>query len=162
MTWPLILIVLLVGLALIALEIIMLPGGVAGIFGGIMVAVSIWQTYARYGVVAGNIVLVSSLVIEIVLLLVLLKKGTWKRLALKEQIDSRTHEVNKNEVKVGMRGKSITMLKPAGNAMIGNTLTEVHSMGGWIAADTVIEVIDVEGGKITVKAAESDNNEQIK
>lgn len=155
MTWPLILIVILVGLTLIALEIVALPGGVAGICGGIMLAVGIWQTYAHYGTTAGNIVLASSLLFEIVLILILLKSGTWKRIALKEQIDSRTNELDSNNVKVGMHGKSITMLKPAGNAMIGNTLTEVHSIGGSIKEGTEIEVVQVEGGKVTVKAVET-------
>ena len=49
MTWPLIIITILGGLILVALEIVALPGAVCGIVGGAMVALAIWQTYTNYG-----------------------------------------------------------------------------------------------------------------
>ena len=57
MTWTAIVILLLVGILLITLEIVVLPGAIAGIVGLIMLGVGVWQSYATHGTVAGNIVL---------------------------------------------------------------------------------------------------------
>lgn len=151
MSWPLIIIVLLVGLALVALEIVALPGGVSGIFGGILVVIGIWQTYAQYGSTAGNIVLIASIVVGIIMLTILMKSGTWKRFSLNEEIDSKTNVPDKSKIAVGSQGKSLTRLAPSGNALFGDDIVEVHSEGEFIDEGTAIEVTDIEGYKITVK-----------
>ena len=51
MTWTAIIILLFVGLLLIALEIVVLPGAIAGIIGGAMLAIGVWQSYVTYGTV---------------------------------------------------------------------------------------------------------------
>ena len=48
MTWTAIIILLFVGLLLIALEIVVLPGAIAGIIGGGMLAIGVWQSYVTY------------------------------------------------------------------------------------------------------------------
>lgn len=155
MTWPLIIITLLVGLALLALEIVALPGGVSGVVGGILVVIGVWQSYAKYGSTAGCIVLIASIVTGILMLVFLMKSGTWKRFSLKEKIDSKTNQPEKQNIKVGAEGKSLTRLAPAGNAIIDGEIVEVHSVGEFIDEGTPIQVTDIEGYKITVKRTES-------
>lgn len=154
MSLPIIIIAILVGLALIALEIVALPGGVSGIVGGIIVAVGVWQTYANYGSTAGNITMIASIVIGIAMLAVLMKSGTWKRFSLNEESDGKTNEPEKHNIKVGAQGKSLTRLAPAGNALIGDEIVEVHSEGEFIDEGTEIEVIGIEGYKVTVRKVE--------
>lgn len=155
MTWPIIIITLLVGLALLALEIVALPGGVSGVVGGILVVIGVWQSYAKYGSTAGCIVLIASIVTGILMLVFLMKSGTWKRFSLKEKIDSKTNQPEKQNIKVGAEGKSLTRLAPAGNAIIDGEIVEVHSVGEFIDEGTPIQVTDIEGYKITVKRTES-------
>lgn len=146
-----IIIVLLVGLALIALEIVALPGFVSGICGGVFVIVGIWQTYANYGSLAGNITLISSIVIGVVMLAILMKSGTWKHFSLKEESDSKVNQVDDSTIKPGAKGKSISRLAPAGKAMIDGEIVEVHSEGDFIDEGRDIEVTEIEGYRITVK-----------
>jgi membrane-bound ClpP family serine protease len=151
MTLPLIIIVLLIGLALVALDIVALPGGVSGIFGGILVAIGVWQAYAQYGATAGNITLITSIVVGIAMLAILMKSGTWKRFSLKEEIDGKTNVPDNAKIAVGARGKALSRLAPSGNALIGDTIVEVHSDGEFIDEETEIEVTEVEGYKVTVR-----------
>lgn len=151
MSWPIIIIVLLAGLALIALEIVALPGAVSGICGGILVIVGVWQTYAQYGGTAGNITLIASIVVGITMLAILMKSGTWKRFSLKEESDSKVNQIDASTIKIGAKGKTISRLAPAGKAMIDNDIVEVHSEEGFIDEGQPIEVIDIEGYKIIVK-----------
>lgn len=154
MSWPFIIIILLVGLALIALEIVALPGGISGIFGGIMVVIGVWQSYAQYGTTAGNITLISSIVIGIAMLAFLMKSGTWKRFSLKEESDGKTNEPNKKKVTVGAQGKTISRLAPAGNALIDGEIVEVHTNGEFLDEGTPVEVTEIEGYKVTVRRTE--------
>lgn len=151
MSLPLIIIVLLIGLALVALEIVALPGGVSGVLGGCLVVIGIWQTYAHYGSTAGNIALISSIVIGIVMLTILMKSGTWKRFSLNEESDGKTNVPDQSKISVGTEGKSLTRLAPSGNALFGDEIAEVHSEGEFIDEGVAIEVTEVEGYKITVK-----------
>lgn len=152
MGWASIIIILLVGLALVALEIVALPGGVSGICGGLMVALGVWQTYAHHGTLAGNITLVSSLAVGVIMLVILMKSGTWRYFSLHEESDSRVNEAGQGKVAVGDRGTTVTRLAPSGNAMINNEIIEVHSDGQFIDEHTAVEVTEIEGYKITVKA----------
>ena len=151
MNWPIIIIVLLVGLALVALEIVALPGVFCGICGGVMVGVGIWQTYANYGNLAGNITLVASLLTGLIMLMVLMKSGTWKHFSLNEESDSRVNQIDNSTIKPGAKGKTISRLAPAGKALIGNEIVEVHSEEGYIDEGVDVEVVETEGYKIIVK-----------
>jgi membrane-bound ClpP family serine protease len=151
MSWPIIIIVILVGLALIALEIVALPGFISGLCGGVLVIVGVWQTYANHGSLAGNITLIASILIGLLMLVVLMKSGTWKRFSLKEESDSRVNQINPSTIQPGVRGKSISRLAPAGKALFGNEIVEVHSSGTFIDENKEIEVTEIEGYRITVK-----------
>lgn len=151
MNWPIIIIILLVGLALVALEIVALPGAICGICGGAMVVVGIWHTYANYGTLAGNITLIASLLTGLLMLVVLMKSGTWKRFSLNEESDSRVNQIDNATIKPGAKGKTISRLAPAGKALFGNEIVEVHSEEGFIDEGVDVEVIETEGYRIIVK-----------
>ena len=150
MSWPVIILILLVGLALIALEIVALPGAISGICGGTLVIIGIWQTYATHGSMAGNITLISSILVGFLMLVVLMKSGTWKRFSLKEESNSKVNQVDASTIAVGARGKTISRLAPAGKALIGHEIVEVHSDGAFIEEGKEIEVTEIEGYKISV------------
>ena len=57
MTPTLIIIVLVVGLLLLTLEIVALPGGFAGICGFLLTVFGVWQSYLWLGMTGGTIVL---------------------------------------------------------------------------------------------------------
>ncbi len=151
MTWPLIIIVIIAGLVLVALEIVALPGAICGICGGVLQIVGVWQSYAQYGTTAGIITLLSSIVLCAALIAILLKSGTWKHFSLNESSDGKTNQVNKTRITVGSRGTTISRLAPAGKAQFDDEIIEVHSAGEFIDEQRPIEVLEIEGYKITVK-----------
>ncbi len=136
---------------LIALELVALPGGVAGILGGVAMAIGVWQSYAQYGAVAGNITLIVSLIVVVALLLLLMRNKTWKRMGLKEEVDSRVNTVDENKISVGSTGTTISRLAPAGKAIINGQTCEVHTVNEFINENRPVQVIKIEGYLITVK-----------
>ncbi len=77
MTSTLLIIVLVVGLLLLALEIVALPGGIAGAFGLLLTGFGVWQSYLMWGPRVGNIILCICAAITVVLLALFMKAKTW-------------------------------------------------------------------------------------
>ena len=150
MSLPLLIIVLIVGLVLLTLEIVALPGGIAGIFGIGMMAFSVWQSYIHYGTATGNIMLLSSIVVCVALLVFFLKTKTWKRFSLDTESDSKVNQIDKSNIKVGAKGKTIARLAPTGRALIDGELVEVHAINQFIDPERPIEVVAIDGYRIDV------------
>lgn len=151
MTWTAIVILLLIGILLITLEIVALPGAIAGIVGLIMLSIGVWQSYATYGIVAGNIVLIVSVVVCILLLVFFMRSKTWRFFGLKTEIDSKVNTIDENLLTVGVRGRTVSRLAPTGKANINGQIVEVHTVSEFVNEYEEVEITKIEGYKITVK-----------
>ena len=78
MNTTLLIIVLLLGVLLLTLEIVALPGGIAGAFGILLIGFGVWQTYGTFGTTTGTIVLLCSIALIVLLLVLFMKKKTWR------------------------------------------------------------------------------------
>ena len=149
MNTTLLIIVLLLGILLLTLEIVALPGGVAGAIGVAMIAFGVWQTYALFGPTTGTIVLLCSIVLCTLTLVLFLRRRTWQRFSLNEEIDSKVNQLEPT-AKVGAKGVTISRLAPTGKALIDGEQMEVHAVNKFIDPDHPIEVVGIEGYRIDV------------
>lgn len=149
MNTTLLIIVLLLGVILLTLEIVALPGGVAGAFGIALIAFGVWQTYALFGTTTGTIVLLCSIALCVLLLALFMKKKTWSRFSLNEESSSKVNQLEP-AVKAGSRGTTISRLAPTGKALIDGEQMEVHAVNKFIDPDRPIEVVGIEGYRIDV------------
>ena len=115
----LIIILIALGLLLMLVELLLLPGiNVAGIVGlafcagGVIVG---FQQGTTQGITALAVVVIGS----VVMLIYALRASTWRRVALNEQIDSQAGPNVGQTVKVGDNGITISRLAPMGKANIG-------------------------------------------
>lgn len=143
---------LLLGILLLLLEILFVPGTtIVGVGGIILLAIGIYLSYDYLGTVAGHISLASCVVVVILSLAVLLKGNTWKRMALDSSIDSRSLVNMSTQVAVGDRGVTVSRLNPMGKALFGEKMLEVTADGEFVDEAKDIEVVKVEQNKIKVK-----------
>lgn len=159
MTLPIIIIVLAVGLILLTLEIVALPGGVAGVCGGLLLVFGIWQGYALLGTTGGSIILGACVVLCVVLLAILMKTKTWKKFTLHEESDSTVNQIEVSTIAVGARGTTIARLAPTGRASIDGQIVEVHAINKYIDPDRPIVVVAIDGYRIDVR--EEDDNREL-
>ncbi|MCQ2237511.1 MAG: NfeD family protein [Bacteroidales bacterium] len=148
MSWPILISVALLGLLLVALEIVALPGGISGVLGALLAAAAIALSFKTYGYWAGIIMLLSSILIVVVLLIIFMKSKTWRRVSLDTEIDGRANEVT---IAVGDEGKTISRLAPAGKALIKGQVVEVHTVSDYLDTDVPVKVIEVDGYRIIVE-----------
>ena len=140
---------ILVGIILILVDILLIPGiGIAGILGLTPICGSAYYAFAHLGPWTGVIVTVVNIALLAVLIFYALRGKTWKRLELDTVIDKHIEE---EEVAVGDRGIAATRLGPIGTARINDKSYEVTSLEGMIDAGTRVEIVHIEHNKIYVR-----------
>lgn len=65
--------------------------------------------------------------------------------------ESRNSALERDRALIGRTGRSVTMLRPAGRAQIGDDYVDVVSEGAFIPAGRPIEVVDVAGIRVVVR-----------
>ena len=150
MNTTLIILVLLLGIILVALEIVALPGGISGLLGLGLLVFGIVQSYLQWGSTIGNIILVGSTLVVVILLAIFMKAKTWKRFVLNEESDSTVNRVDQLNISVGDKGKTVARLAPTGKALFGDKMVEVHAINKFIDPDREIEIVAIEGYRVDV------------
>ena len=150
MTPTLVIIVLALGLLLLTLEIVALPGGIAGVCGFLLIAFGVWHSFILWGMTVGTWVLIGSVAICALLLALFMKTKTWKRFSLNEESDSSVNQIEDPAIAIGTRGTTVARLAPTGKALIDGKLVEVHAINKFIDQDRPIEVVAIEGYRIDV------------
>ena len=143
---------LLLGILLLLLEILFVPGTtIVGVGGMILLAIGIYLAYDFIGTTAGHISLASSVAVIFLALIVLLKGQTWKRMALETNVEGKGVTQLEKLVIVGERGKTISRLNPVGKALFGEKILEVSTTGEFVDEDVNIEVVKLDQNRIKVK-----------
>ena len=151
MTIFFIFILLLFGISLIVLEILILPGFISGVLGGVFMIMGIIWTWQIYGMQTGVIVAITSVLTLITALTISLRSGIWGRFSLKDKLEGRMNEIDLEKVKVGDRGAAISSLRPMGTVRIHGEKYEALAESQMIPPNYPIEVVRVEGYKVIVK-----------
>jgi membrane-bound serine protease (ClpP class) len=147
-----VIILLLVGAALLALETV-LPGLIAGSIGMICLIAGVVTAYSEFGARGGNLVLTITLVGLLIGWLLYLKYFPESRIA-RLFISQRTigNVEAEQTALLGQTGKALTVLRPSGTALINGRRVDVVTEGGLIEPGTPVKVVAVEGLRTVVRA----------
>ena len=152
MTITAIVILVLLGILLLILEFLVIPGTtIAGIGGIILIAAAVYFGYDVYGTKTGHIILFSTIVTIVLLVIFSLRLGTWNKLMLKSEIKGKVNVIDENQIKVGEIGKTITRLAPIGKAVFGDEEYEVKSNGEFIDHNKNVEILKILSNQLIVK-----------
>ena len=147
-----IIVLILVGLVLIFAEIMLIPGvGVAGILGLLSMGGSCFYAFMEVGQTTGIIVTVINAVLIVALTVWVLRAKTWRKMALKTNIDSKAVSSEASVLALGDRGRTLTRLAPMGSARFKDFVVEVKALEGMLDPDVDVEVVLIEDGRIYVK-----------
>jgi len=157
MTLTAVIILLLMGLLLMIAEVMVIPGvGFVGIFGFLLLILAVYFAY-EIDNNTGHIVLISGSISSIGILFLSLRANTWDRVALKTILKGKSNPNNYSELfSVGQKGKTTSRLNLVGKAIFGESVVEVKSYSDFVDNNVDIEIVKIEGTKITVKKV---NNE---
>ena len=149
--WITIIVLVLIGLTLMYLELIFVPGTtILGLLGLVLSGIGIYVAYVRHGSAVGTLVLGSSLLVTIAGLVYSFRAGTWRKLSLKQKNEFRVNEDYTKGLHIGMSGVAISDLKPIGKAEFSDIAYEVATQGNLISSGTAVKIMKLSGNKIIV------------
>ena len=150
-----IVVLILCGIAAIFLELI-LPGGVVGVIGSILLLVASILTFTHHGFTAGALVSIGIGVVAAIALRFWMKN--FHRLPFTKQLIVNDEVGDYDTIRdyqklLGTTGIAHTDLRPSGTARFGDIRVDVVSESNVLEKGTEIKVIAVNGPSITVAAA---------
>lgn len=164
----------LAGVALLGVEIFVLPGfGVAGVLGIAAIGASMTMALINLDIdINLSAVSVGDAVMRVVVSLAVTLVGAalvikflprtplGRRLVLAEASASGTSIPNAPEEKVGVgaQGEALTVMRPFGRARFGMTRVEVTAEGGMIKKGETIVVTRIEGSRVEVREVKPPTN----
>jgi membrane-bound ClpP family serine protease len=152
MTIFIIIFLILIGISLILLEFLVLPGTIIAAVGGFLLLGSgIYLSYSSYGIIYGHISVVAVLISLIISFIIVLRSKTWKKIMLKTEITGVTNTYEKEKINVGDKGITISRLAPMGKVEVNGVVVEAKSINDFIDQNKEITVVKVEQDKLIVK-----------
>jgi len=156
MSFTFIIILIIIGIALLIVEVVVLPGiTFAGIAGIALIVCSVFLTFKWHGNVAGAYVLIATGVLFIVFLVYALRAKTWDRLSLNSEIDGKVNVVDTDNIKSGDKGMTVSRLAPIGKIIIHDKIMEGKSEFGLIDENREIVVVYVSDSTVVVQESKS-------
>lgn len=149
--------IFLLGLILLAVEVLVLPGfGVAGVIGiiALVISVALAAPSLHQAITSLVIALIGTIVLLFLSIKFLPTRQVWQKLVLgvKQKSDSGyVAPQTALEKLLGAEGVSVTILRPAGTAEINGERVDVVAEGSFIPNNTPIKVVKVEGTRVVVR-----------
>ncbi|MCK5067279.1 MAG: serine protease [Bacteroidales bacterium] len=148
-----IIILIILGILLFVIEFLLVPGvTVAGIGGLVLTVFGVYKAFNDFGTATGVWVLAGTLMLSVFVIIMSLRARTWDRLMLKTKIQGTVDSaLTEDQIKAGDRGSALTRLAPMGKVLVNELVREAKSTEGYVDEHTEIEVVSVEGTRISVK-----------
>lgn len=142
---------MVIAIALLLLEIFMLPGiTVAGIGGLLFAAGGLIYAYS-VSTCVGHVTLGASLVAFAAAFAWLMRSKSFSRVALNTDIDSRLTSSRELGIVPGDEGVTLSRLSPIGKALIKGQAVEAKALDELIDEGTPVVVMQVEGYNVVVQ-----------
>ncbi len=150
----LIIFLVLLGVFFLVVELMLLPGVTIGtILSMASYAIAVYMGFVRFGLTGGAVTLGAILLVSIVAVVISLRAKTWRRLSLRQKIESSSMESPSDTVRVGARGTTVSRLSPMGKVEIDGRIYEAKSIDAYIDQRSEIEVTGFENFNVVVRRA---------
>jgi membrane-bound ClpP family serine protease len=150
--WIIIIALLAIGLSLIIVELVFIPGTtVVGLLGLIFTIVGIVVSYRHFGNDVGFYILIGTGVTTLVALYFSFRSGAWNRFSLKSSINSKVNEGMHKVLSIGDEGITRSALRPVGTAEFANQNYEVRTTGSFLDTGTRVKIVQIQSNQIIVE-----------
>ncbi len=153
-----VILLLLLGVALILVEIFFLPGiTISGIAGALSVVGGISYAFLYLGTMGGMISIGSSAALFGGCFLFLVKSNAMKKIGLNTDIHATVDQSGLKQLNDGDKGHAISRLNPIGKAEFNGVIVEAKSFTGeYIEEDTPVVIVKVETYNVLVKEVQNE------
>ena len=142
---------LLLGVILILIEILFIPGTtIFGILGLVSIFFSDYLSYTYFGAEFAIVYSIVNSVVCLIIIIYSLKSNTWEKISLKKVHNDKVEKNKYDNLKIGDTGITTSSLKPYGKGVFNNKSYEIKSSENFIDEGKKIKIINILQDKILV------------
>lgn len=150
----LIILLFALGILLLVVEVIV-PGGILGVIGGLMMIGGSVLAFMEYGIGGGTLAVALALAMALLAFFLevrlLSKSRLGKRAFLTSQVTGVSAALGREARElIGQAAESLTMLSPSGYVRVNGQRYEAFCQSGQVPAGTALEVIDADNFRLIV------------
>ena len=142
---------LLIGLILLLVEILFIPGTtVVGVFGFLVSGSGLVFAFLNFEYSVALGITGIAIVINFGAVWYGFSAGVWNKFSLKSTQKGGAFDGRMDGLEVGMKGLAVSDIKPYGKASFNELWVEVKSESGFIAVNSPVIILKIENNKISV------------
>lgn len=143
---------LIIGLILLLIEVLFIPGTtVVGIIGFVVSIAGVIYAFSAFDSEIAFWITGAAAILNLIAVWYGFTAGVWNRFSLKSSLPGGAFDGRTIGLSVGMTGVAISDIKPIGRASFGENSYEVKSEDGFIEVGKTISIVKIENNKIIVK-----------
>ncbi|HSF54690.1 MAG TPA: NfeD family protein [Algoriphagus sp.] len=143
---------LIIGLILLLVEVLFIPGTtVVGLMGLLVSIAGIAYAFLTFDSGTALWITAIAAILNLIAVWYGFSSGVWNRFSLKSSMQGGAFDGRTSGLTVGMSGKAISDIKPYGKVSFGDQIYEVKSEEGFIEVGKMVSIIKIENNKILVK-----------
>lgn len=143
---------LIIGLILLLIEVLFIPGTtLVGILGLVVSLAGVVYAFMVYDSATAFWIVGIGAILNLIAIWIGFSSGVWNRFSLKSSMNGGAFDGRTIGLNVGMIGKATSDIKPIGKAEFGDASYEVKSESGFIEVGKEVSIIKIENNKILVK-----------
>ena len=152
MEWLIVASLLLLGILLVIVEIIFIPGTtIVGIVGAIFMIAGVVSSFTYFGQQGGWITLGATGLGSAIIAYYAFKTNVWGKFSLKTTSVGKVNEGELIGLEVGQEGITISSLRPSGKAEIKEKTYEVKTLGTFVDSGSKVKIIKINSNQIIVE-----------
>ncbi len=155
-------ILLLVAVALLLIEMFLIPGvSIAGIGGVLFLGSAVYYSFTFISPFAGRLTILASIILMAIAIYIFIRSKALDKMSLKTDIDSKNDPLENINVKAGDIGITSSRLAPMGKIRINGQTIEAKATDDFIDEDVEVIIIKVQSTNVLVERKpqkESENN----
>lgn len=151
MAWFILISLLVIGIILVLVEVLFIPGTtLVGVLGVIVTAVGIYYGFKAFDYDLALTILVLAVITNLLVITYGFRSGVWNNFSLKDKITSRSFDDRLSGLEVGQKGKTVSDFRPYGEAEFGDKIYEAKSERGFLSQGTDVYIERLENNRIII------------
>lgn len=143
---------LIIGLILLLIEVLFIPGTtVVGIFGLVVSLAGIAYAFSIFDAEVALWITGVAAILNLIAVWYGFSSGVWNKFSLKSSMQGGAFDERTSGLAIGMTGTAVSDIKPIGKASFGENSYEVKSENGFIEVGKAVSIVKIENNKILVK-----------
>lgn len=151
MAWFILISLLIIGIILVLVEVLFIPGTtLVGVLGVIVTAVGVYYGFTAFDYDLALTILVFAVIANLLVIIYGFRSGVWNRFSLKDKITSRSFDNRLLGLEIGQKGKTVSDCRPYGEVEFGDKIYEAKSERGYLSRGTDVYIERLENNRIII------------